>query len=608
MLQFSWSSAAQAKVLFHAHFDGATVHADYALGDTNARPAIANTYKLARTTDTGRWGRALDAGNREANCTYEAAKNFNSMRGTAEMWFRIEEHQEGMYHPLFGWYRPPHQPGAKKRQSAMEVYLHNSAIVLGLYTPKYTGPIKAVPFEVGRWHHLEINWDCERGDGESDYNVFLDGKNVIQVLDGGTLEDADGAKLHVGIWDYGFAYILRGQIDELRITDQVEHSADFNPPTKPYANPATIEYAKETHRITSERVKLFGAEIDSLLKFSGADGEGVAARIIRASQTTVKEIEAKLTSLKSSLKAADHDVNALCTAVDAVSDQLSEARIPIHRISAKAAVIAAKEDRRSLLFKELNDVLVGDAVILNGKQLFIDDYIIENITSARRVLDRGVSFQLAKNPPRKLESHPTCGSVLFDRQEKLFKMWYIVDTDNPQEQRLCYTTSTNFIDWKKPSSKPPLTLGNQIGFYDQGSKQKPWLKHFRTAFENSIILTTDRRDGFVAVDAKSQGTLTTRRFIAIGDSLILNANAEKGEIRVEAIDALGRVIKGFSKEDCKPVSGGSIQHIVSWKNGSNCHPLQARPIKLRFHFEHAKLYSFEFQIRQNHYVPNSYSQ
>jgi hypothetical protein len=599
---------AWAEVLVHAHFDDATANADYALGQKDARPAVANTYKVACTTDAGRWGRALDVTRGGANCTFDAAKNLNPQRGTAELWFRIDDHKEGMYHPLFGWYRPPHQPGAKKRRSAMEVYLQNSVMTLGLHSPKSKGTSKAAPVEVGRWHHLEINWDCERGDGQSVYNIFLDGKNVIRVTDGGALEDGDGAKLHLGVWDYGFGHFLRGRIDELRITDQIEHSTEFDPPTNPYATSATIEYAKQTHRIAVERLKQFDAEIKSLLEFAGSDGDGTAARIIRSSQATAKVVERKLALLRSSLKAGNPDVKTLCTAVDAAADELSVARLPIHRISAEAAAIAAKEDRRSLLFKDLNDDLAGDAVILNGKQLFIDDYIIEETTGARRVLNRGVSFQLAEDRHGKLEAHSTCGSVLYDHKQKLFKLWYIVDSADQKQQRLCYATSMNCIDWNKPKDQLPLTVGEQIGFYEQSLKGQNWLKHHKEAFESGIVLATDRLDGFVSVDAGEDGTLTTRRFIAIGDTLVLNAKAEHGAIRVEAIDALGRVIKGFSKDNCKPITGDDFRHVVSWKAGSNCHPLQARPIKLRFHLKQAKLFSFEFQIRHNHFVPTSYSQ
>jgi hypothetical protein len=603
VLQVTGISPAQAKVLFHARFDAATADADYALGKKDARSVIADTYKVSGTSDAGRWGRALDLTRSGENCTFDAAQNFNPQRGTVQMWFRINEHKEGMYHPLFGWYSPPREPGDKKRHSAMEVYLQNSVMTLGLYTPKYKGTSKATAVEVGRWHHLEINWDCEQGDGQSVYNIFLDGKPVMHVVNGGAIDDGPGAHIHLGVWDYAWGLFLRGAIDELRITDQVEHSTEFEPPTTPYATPATLEYAKETHRISIERLKQFNGEIKSLLEFTGSDGDGTAAGVIRASQATGKDVERKLASLVLPLRADDPDVKALCATVDNVADQLSTARLPIYRISAEAALIAAKEDRRSLLFKDINDELVGDAVILNGRQLFIDDYIIEELSDAKRVLNPSLNAVEGQLAEAKLDR----GSVLFDGKEQLFRMWSVVDTAD-RKQRLCYAISSNCIDWKTPNNKPPLTLADHIESYDLAASGQHWLEHRQAAFEKGIVLATDRRDGFISVNADNEGTMTTRRFVAIGDTLVLNAKAENGEIRVEAIDALGRVIEGFSKETCEPVTGDNIRHVVCWKGGSNCHPLQARPIKLRFHLKQAQLYSFEFQIRHNHYVPNSYSQ
>lgn len=600
-------SPALAKVLFHAHFDDATANADYALGMKDARPVPANAYKVAGTIDASRWGRALNLTSIDANCTFEAEQNFQSERGTVDFWFSIDEHAEGMYHPLFGWYRPPAQPGDRKRLSAFEVYCQDSVMTLGLYTPEYNGHSKKASIEVGKWHHLEINWDCERGDGKSVYTVLLDGKTVIRVDDSGALDGA-GGKLHLGVWDYGWGHFLRGRIDELRITDQIEHPSEFDPPTRPYAMPGTIQYARAAHQVAVQRLQQLDAEIESLMAFSGSDGDRAAATVIRESQATAESVERSLASLKPSLKSANPDARRLCTAVDVAADQLNVARVAIHRITAEAAALAAKEDKRSLLFKDINDELAADAIILNGKQLFIDDYMIEQIHGARRVLNRGVSSQLASRLG-KLEADRTCGAALYDQEKKLFTMWYILHAADRQGQLLCCATSTNGIDWNKPINQPPLTIGDRIGFYCQDPRAWPWFKQQKKdMLGSSFGMDTLRLDGFVSVNADDDGTLTTRRFIAIGDTLVLNAKADSGEIRVEAIDALGRVIRGFSKEDCMPLEGDDVRHVVSWQRGSNCHSLQARPIQLRFHLKQAKLYSFEFQIRRNHFVPHSYSQ
>lgn len=596
----SLCSTAQAKVLFHAHFDGTTANADYALGDKNARSALPNSSQLAGIVDGGRWGRALDATKATANCTFDAARNLNPRRGTIEMWFQIAEHKEGMYHPLFGWFRPPYEPGAKKRLSAMYVYLHNSVMVLGRYAPKPKSTLKAARIEVGRWHHLEVNWNCERGPGKSVYNVFLDGKRVIRVDDGGALEDGDGSRLHVGIWDYAFGHRLRGKIDELRVTDQVEHFKDFEPPTRPHATPGTIDYAKATHGATTQRLKQFHSEIKSLMEYSGAVGDSDAARAIRAGQAEAKEIARGLESMKPSLAADNPNVPALCTAVDTINDRLSKARLPVHRVTAKAVALAATEDRRSLLFKDLNEELVGDAVILSGRQLFVDDYLIERTQSLKRT----VHAQLANKPAGKLKTPPRHGAFFYDRKERQFTLWCVMESG--KSSFLCLATSNSGLVWKKPEARPPLKLGRSVSFYEQGTNRPQFEQD--ALLKSGLVLTATRRDGFVSVDAETEGVLTTRRFVAIGDTLVLNAQAARGEIRVEAIDALGRVIKRFSKDDCKPITGDNTQHVVSWAGSTNCHSLQARPIKLRFYMSRAKLFSFEFNIRNNHYVPNTYRQ
>ncbi|MAV38262.1 MAG: hypothetical protein CMJ59_22715 [Planctomycetaceae bacterium] len=832
-------SVARARVLFLVHADGPTANADYARGNGVARPVPANDYKLAGTAEAGRWGRAVNLTNGDANCIYDALQNISAHRGTVDFWFRIEEHKEGMYHPLFGWYRPPNQPGNRKRLSSMEVYFQNSVLTLGLHTPTSKGYSEAAPMKIDTWHHLEINWDCSRGDGQSVYNVSLDGKNVIHVENGGALS-GEGGELHLGIWDYGWGHFLHGRIDELRITDQIEHPREFAPPTQPYALPGTIQYARDTHRVVRTRLQQLRSEIASLLEFSGAEGDAAAARIIRAGQMTARNVERLLASLQPALKADDPDLKSLCSAVDDVSSEVNVARLAIHKISAAAATIAALEDKRSHLFKDINSELAGDAILLNGKQLFVDDYIIETIKGAQKVLNQPV-----KHPRNPLivadkpweQTLLNRGSVIYDEQAKRFKMWYCVYTDDLQEQLLCYATSRDGIKWDKPvvnqtdqsnvipnftaanppnvfkdvyeadparrykmlygagqkgkyttnaayspngiewtrepanpviphsdtlnscfwdarrrcyvayvrygppniravsrtesedfvhwspkvtvlgrekidepfdtkhygmrvmsyanaylgfistyhgetirpipddelwrdrtnvqvafsrngvtwqrvgqagviSSRPnqgedhdwkriasqatfipygksretdwdwgqvypfeaPLIVGDQIWFFYQGMKGRHWFKHHNDPLEGGFGLATLRLDGFVSVEAQEAGTLQTRRFIAIGDTLVVNADAGAGAIRVEAIDALGRVIPGFSRDECTPITGDKVRYVVSWQHGANCHPLQARPIKLKFYLTRAKLYSFEFQIRRKHYVPLSYSQ
>ena len=42
------------------------------------------------------------------------------------------------------------------------------------------------------------------------------------------------------------------------------------------------------------------------------------------------------------------------------------------------------------MFKDLNDEILGDAIIINGKQLFIDDYIVAELSDAKRTMHQAV--------------------------------------------------------------------------------------------------------------------------------------------------------------------------------------------------------------------------
>jgi hypothetical protein len=105
------------------------------------------------------------------------------------------------------------------------------------------------------------------------------------------------------------------------------------------------------------------------------------------------------------------------------------------------------------LFKDLNDEIVGDAIIINGKQLFIDDYIIEELKGTEKILNQPV-----KHPrnPLIVSDKPwdkngfNRGAVLYDDEEHIYKMWYIGYSPDRRGQILCYAISRDGIKWQKP--------------------------------------------------------------------------------------------------------------------------------------------------------------
>ena len=117
-----------------------------------------------------------------------------------------------------------------------------------------------------------------------------------------------------------------------------------------------------------------------------------------------------------------------------------------------------------------------------------------------------------------------------------------------------------------------------------------------------ICLAKLRLDGFVSVDAGTtehfeikEGTLTTKPLTFEGGKLLINANAKWGSVLVEILDARGKPISGFSREDCDALNEDKIHHAVSWHGKADLKALEGEVIKLKFYLRGAKLFSFVFK-------------
>jgi hypothetical protein len=102
-----------------------------------------------------------------------------------------------------------------------------------------------------------------------------------------------------------------------------------------------------------------------------------------------------------------------------------------------------------------------------------------------------------------------------------------------------------------------------------------------------------RRDGFVSMDAEgSPGTLATKPLIFKGKFPFVNVAAKGGELRMEVVDAAGKVIAPYSLENCIPVKTDSTRTQVKWKGEADLAALVGRPVRFRFQLTAGKLYSF----------------
>ena len=70
--------------------------------------------------------------------------------------------------------------------------------------------------------------------------------------------------------------------------------------------------------------------------------------------------------------------------------------------------------------------------------------------------------------------------------------------------------------------------------------------------------------------AGGEGTLTTGLISFSRPELRLNADASGGSIAVELVDCQsGLAVPGFGLDDCDPVRGDSLDHLVTWRGNSD---------------------------------------
>jgi hypothetical protein len=75
-----------------------------------------------------------------------------------------------------------------------------------------------------------------------------------------------------------------------------------------------------------------------------------------------------------------------------------------------------------------------------------------------------------------------------------------------------------------------------------------------------------RRHGVVSLDAADSGRVQTKPLRLASSSLIVNADAKGGELRVALLKADGRAIPGFGIEECEPLSADATRSPVKWQS------------------------------------------
>ncbi len=152
------------------------------------------------------------------------------------------------------------------------------------------------------------------------------------------------------------------------------------------------------------------------------------------------------------------------------------------------------------------------------------------------------------------------------------------------------------VDWGRiyPFQRP-LVVGDEIWIYYTADATDHELRRPDGAVghENGIALATLRLDGFVSVDARREGTLTTKPFTVSGEKLVVNADAARGRVLVEILDAAGKPVPEFGSRDCDAIERDGIRHTVTWNGRPELNRLDGRAVKLKFFLKQARLFSFK---------------
>jgi hypothetical protein len=138
-----------------------------------------------------------------------------------------------------------------------------------------------------------------------------------------------------------------------------------------------------------------------------------------------------------------------------------------------------------------------------------------------------------------------------------------------------------------------VPVGDELYVYYAGYR---WGHKYLRSVDRQVGLVKMPRDRFVARHAGAVGgTLRTPPFTFKGTlkgrHLTLNADAAKGEVRVQIVDAAGKAIPGFTFADCRPVSTDALAAPVQWSKALT--DLGGRPVRLEFALKNASLFAFE---------------
>ena len=167
------------------------------------------------------------------------------------------------------------------------------------------------------------------------------------------------------------------------------------------------------------------------------------------------------------------------------------------------------------------------------------------------------------------------------------------------------------------ASHSPIKVGDEIWLYYAGHVELHGEEpRHGEAMPGGLNLAKIKKDRLVCLKTEKKGVLTTTSLkipqkkmgLPLGidpKTLSINADARGGSVRLEIIDPFGRVLPGYSVDDCVPFTGDDTEHQVQWTSApqaegtaSSSDELESKMVsqsrgilKARIYLENAKLFA-----------------
>jgi hypothetical protein len=180
-------------------------------------------------------------------------------------------------------------------------------------------------------------------------------------------------------------------------------------------------------------------------------------------------------------------------------------------------------------------------------------------------------------------------------------------TDGTIEVQLI--TSADGRAWQRTEPRTPLIPRGQPGSFDAGTilgvgstaldvGDETWVYYTGLTTSHGAPIPPKRstigraewrRHGFASLDAIGNGRVETKTLRLSAPSLIVNADASGGELRVGLLEANGQPIAGLALEDCEPLKSDATRWSARWK--SNAAAPTDRPVRVVVTMKKSRLFS-----------------